>query len=424
MAGVKKENVVFFDQCKEAMSASERKRYFDESVAMIAKHAYEETIAWKERFERAGIKPEEIQGVKDLVRVPILSKDEHVKLQREKPPFGGFLASHSHGLERITVHPGSLYDAWSDKKLKLFQKAMYCLNIEEGEVWAVTFDYHMMSLGVQIEEALRHFGAVVLPLGTGNRELQLKVMREAEVTGFAGTPSFLLILLDYAKQLGYKIGMDFKIRKAFVGGESLAPSLRRVFQEDYGINVFQLYGSSEIGPVAYECDFKSGMHIAEEHFVEVVDPATKNRVGPGEVGELVVTSLDRVYPLIRFGTGDLVIYTDELCLCGRTSWRLTKVVGRVGEALKVRGKFIHTKELDELMSEFPEISKYQMILTNPKFTDKMTLKLECTVADGRSSLLRERCKEKLGVKVDEIQYVPVGTIHDEGKKMVDKRSWA
>ena len=413
---------------QEAMSIDNRKRYFDDKAKWIVDYAYRNAPGMKERLDKAGVKPSHINCLADLARIPVLTKSELLELQRANPPFGGFLAVPIETLKRVFVSPGPLYDAvGSPEDLRIAAKAFFAAGFRKGDIIINTFSYHLVPAGLLLDEGLKKIGAIVIPTGTGNSELQVQVISEMGVTGYAGTPSFLKILVDRAKEQGYDFRRDFKLKHALFAAEMLPPSLRETFEKDYGIDVFQAYGTADLGVAGYECSEKSGMHIPEEMMMEIVDPATGKQLGPGEMGEVVITALNEVYPLIRFGTGDLSYYTDEPCPCGRTSNRLVRIAGRVGDAVKVRGMFIHPRQVEEAVSKFPEISNFQIIITRVAHRDEMGLKLELgeETVDKEKLLepVQNAIKEICKLKMDSIVFVSSGTIPQERKVILDERTW-
>jgi len=254
-------------------------------------------------------------------------------------------------------------------------------------------------------------------------------MYDLKVTGFVGTPTFLMTIIKQAEEMGYDFRQDFALQRAWFTGEMLAPSLRKVFEQDYGISTAQAYAVTEPGgALAYECSQKSGMHFMDEYIIEIVDPETGKQLGPGEVGEIVVTPIhNKVWGLIRFGTGDMSSYTTEPCPCGRTSNRLVAILGRTGDAVKVRGMFVVAKQAEQVCSGFDQISRFQIVVGRREERDEMTLNIELKdeIIDKKklASDLNQRFQDVCRVKVDKIEFVAQGTIPQEHKTIVDQRVW-
>ena len=254
----------------------------------------------------------------------------------------------------------------------------------------------------------------------------MQLIRDLKVTAYVGTPSFLMSIINQAKEMGYNFKKDFRVKKACFAAEPLLPSLRQMFEKEYGIDTYQMYGATEVGDVTYECSQKTGWHICEETVVEIVDPATGKNVEPGELGEVVVTRLNNIFFLLRFGTGDLSRLITEKCSCGRTSFRLAGIAGRVGDAVKVRGLFIAPSQLKLIAGKFENLPM-QAIVTRTGHEDVLTIRLEKSNSAERSAIWEEKFKKIFKdictVKIDAVHYVEPGTINAEQKLILDQRQW-
>ena len=285
----------------------------------------------------------------------------------------------------------------------------------------------MVPAGQHFAGAAEKLGITMIPTGVGNTELQLQIMRDLKVTGYAGTPSFLMTLIKRAEELGYNFRQDFALRHALLGAEMLPESLRRTFEQDYGIRAQQIYTTAELLLLGYECSQKSGWHIPEEVLIEIVDHETAKQLAPGELGEIVVTPFNRIFPLIRYGTGDLSSIIAEPCPCGRTSPRLTGLLGRVGEEVKVRAMFVHPRQVKEVMAKFNQIAQFQVKVGRHRQRDEITVNLELKdetidkqkLTDDLAKAFQDVCR----VKADKIEFVAKGTIPEEHKVIVDERTW-
>ncbi len=411
----------------ERMPPDERQKYLEERMREIIAYAYERAPAVKERFDKAGVKPGDIRSFKDLEKIPVLRKDDLIALQKLNPPFGGYLAVPMDSLERIYQSPGPIYDP--QRKRGLGMGAGMSSDFGKGQIVMNTWSYHITPAGLGVDQTLRNLGFTVVPTGTGNTELQVQIMHDLKVHGFVGTPSFLKIIIDKAEEMGYDFKKDFNLKWAMVGGEMGGEPLRKLFQEKYGIFCMggDSYATADIGTIATGCEKQAGMHVTCDAVVEIVDPATGKQLSPGEVGEVVVTPFDEVYPLIRFGTGDLACFVEEPCGCGRTTPRIPKIMGRSGEAVRVRGMFVHPKQTDEVISRFPEISRYQLVVMRPQHRDEMVLKVE--LAD--ETVDKEKLKTALDkgfrdvckVRFDRVEFVAKGTIAEGAKHIADERAY-
>ncbi|MFQ6015632.1 MAG: phenylacetate--CoA ligase family protein [Anaerolineae bacterium] len=410
----------------ETMSFAEQEKVRGQRLAHIVRHAYENAPGVRAKLEEAGITPDQIKSLADLKKIPVTSKDELVELQKANPPFGGYLAVPLSDLKRIYFSPGPIYDPQGEEEARATAEAIGAAGFGSGDIVLNTFSYHLVPAGLMIDEALQAVGCTVVPTGVGNTELQVKMMADLRATGYVGTPSFLMTLIKKAEEMGLDFRKVFALRKALFTAEPYPPSLRKQFEEGYGLETAQAYGTADVGLVAYECPEASGLHFSDEVILEIVDPASGKRLGPGEAGEVVVTTFNETYPLIRFGTGDLSAYTAEPCPCGRTSPRLIAIMGRVGDAVKVRGMFVHPNQLRAAVSRFPEVTAFQAVITRPEHRDQMTLRLEVTegtdqekLQEGLGKAVRDLCR--LGA--DRIEFVAKGTIPEDAKPMVDERTW-
>jgi phenylacetate-CoA ligase len=418
----------FFDK-REVVSREEREEYLNRKLQQQIQYAYDHAPAMRDKLDKAGVKPSDIRAIKDMERIPITTKDELIDLRRKNPPFGGLIAVPLEKLPRVYMSPGPIYDAHSlDERFAWrFQEAFFGMGFRKGDIATNTVSYHMVPAGNWVDEALRGMGITVIPMGTGNTDLQIQVMHDMRVTGWLGMTGFLMAILTKAEEKGYDIKRDFALRVALAGAEMGGEVIRDIFEEKYGIYARDLYATADVGLTAYECSQKGGMHLTEEAVVEIVDPETSKQLGPGEVGQIVVTPFDNTYPLIRFGTGDLSSYIDEPCPCGRTSLKLTKVMGRVGEAVRTRGMFIHPRQVAEALSKFPEVSRYQAVVTRPQFRDELVLKIEL----ANENIDRERLTAALGktfpdvcrLRIDRFEFVEKGIIPEDAKGIVDQRTY-
>jgi phenylacetate-CoA ligase len=427
----------------ERMPSKERQKHLEERMREMISYAYNKAPAVKERFRKAGVKPEDIRTVKDLEKIPVLRKDDLIALQKADPPFGGYLAVPMDSLERIYQSPGPIYDP--QRKRGFGAGGGMGPDFGKGQIVVNTWSYHITPAGLGVDQLLRNMGFTVVPMGTGNTELQVQVMRDLKVNGFVGTPSFLKIIIDKAEEMGYNMKKDFNLKWAMVSGEMGGEPLRKLFQDKYGIFCMggDAYATADVGTVATGCDKQSGMHITADAIVEIVDPITGKQLGAGEEGEVVVTPFDEVYPLIRFDTGDLSMMVDEPCGCGRTTPRLTKILGRSGEAVRVRGMFVHPKQSDEVIARFPDIRRYQLVVTRPEDRDEMVLRIELGVkhkeafklgterAEIHMPVEREKLKNDLDkafkdvckVRFDRLEVVDSGVIPEDAKHIIDKRKY-
>jgi len=418
----------FFDEL-EVMSAEARQRYQSQKLRQAVDHAYRHAPAAREILDRAGVNPGDIRTLSDLEKLPVTRKTDLIELQKADPPYGGFLAIPPEDVERVFISPGPIYEPLHTAAIKWFAKSFYAAGFRKGDIVVNTFTYHMSPAGILFHEALRDCGATVVVTGTGNTDIQVQTMHEMKVTGFVGTPSFLMTLIKRAEEMGHNFQRNFTLKRAWFTGEMLAPSVRKTLEEDYKISTAQAYAVTEPGgAIAYECPEKSGMHFMDEYAIEIADPETGKQLGPGEIGEIVVTPLhNKAWGLIRFGTGDMSSYTTEPCPCGRTASRLVAIVGRTGDAIKVRGMFVVARQAEQAVLSFEPVSRFQMIIGRKGQRDELTLKIELkdesADRDKLADDLNKRFQDICRVKIDRIEFVERGVIPEEYQQVVDERKW-
>jgi len=408
----------------EMMPRQERDGYESKLLRSLVRHAYTNAPGWRKKLDQVGVKPSHIRTVKDLEKIPIIHKNDIIQLQREAPPLGGLLAYSPEKVERIAVAPGPIYLPFIAADTNASAKAYFGLGFRPGDKAINTFSYMYMASWVT-DACMRTLGVTLVPTGVGNTELQVQIMRELQVAGFCGTPSFLLTIIRKAEELGYNFRKDFKLRVAFLTAEKFTPAVKKALKE-YGLSCQDLYGTAE-GHVAFECEHTNGYHMLDENIWEVVDPKTGKQLGPGEQGELVATALTyKGFPLLRFGTGDLAYYIDEPCLCGRTSYRIGPLLGRVEDTVKVRGAWVFPRQVEEVMSKFTQVSRFQAVVTRMQNRDFFALKIEVTDNANKDNLrtaIGDGIQDICRLKVDKIEFVTAGAIPADRKTLVDERVW-
>jgi len=421
---VAKKESRYFD-AKERMSLSKRQSYYNQNLVKMVRLGYRKANRVKKIFDEQNLDPVKIKSVKDLEKLPVISREQLVKLQKEEPPYGGFSAQNV-VTDRIFTSPGPVYEPHLTEKDPIWGRGYYAAGFRKGDIVINAFSYHMVAAGLTFHSGLRRVGATVIPSGASSTENQVQLMRDLGATGYTGTPSFLMAIIKKAEEMGYNFKNNFKVRRASFVAEPLQPSLREKFEKEYGIDTYQMYGATEVGDVAYECQAKRGWHICEEVIVEIVDPATGKQVNPGELGEVVVTRLNSLFFLFRFGTGDLSKVITERCPCGRASLRLAGISGRVGEATKVRGMFIAPSQLKAVASRFGEL-RLQALVDREGFKDILTVRAEAEKeGPDRARLERELenvFREICTVKIDKLEFIEKGTLSEKDSLIVDRRTW-
>jgi phenylacetate-CoA ligase len=413
----------YFDT-KENMPLEKKQGYYNKRLAKMVLLGYEKSSRVKKIFDEQNIDPRKIKTINGLEKLPIITREQLVNLEMEEPPFGGF-CSKDVEIDRIFTSPGPVYEPHLSEKEPIWARGFYAAGFRKGHVVLNTFSYHMVAAGLTFHSGLRRVGATVIPSGSSSTENQIQLIRDLGVTGFIGTPSFLMAIIKRAEEMGYDFRKHFKLRRASFVAEPLQPSLREKFEKEYEIDTYQMYGATEVGDIAYECQEKNGWHICEEVIVEIIDPATGKQVNPGELGEVVVTRLNSIFFLFRFGTGDLSKLIKERCPCGRTSLRLAGISGRVGEATKVRGMFVAPTQLKLVASRFGDI-KFQAIVSREGFKDILTVRVEAEEGQDRAKIETEFeniFKEICSVKVDKLEFIDKGTLSEKDSLIIDRRTW-
>jgi phenylacetate-CoA ligase len=417
----------YYEPKLETLSSEDKAAYQNAALQKIVQHAYANAPAVRKKFETSHAKPGDIKTLKDLERLPITHKHELAELQQSAPPFGGFLGVPMDRLKRICMSPGPIYEPEEiHSENDRWTQAFFAAGFRKGDIGQITFSYHLVPPAFWFEDALHRLGCIATPGGVGNTELQVRLMHDLKVTGYVGTPSFLVAISKKARDAGYDLQRDLNLEVGFVAGEMLPESLRSELEASFGMILRQGYGTADVGCLAYECYQKKGMHFPYNCVVEIVDPDTGRQLSPGETGEVVATVFDEVYPMIRFGTGDLSCYTDEPCPCGRTAQRLVKILGRLDQVTKVKGMFIHPSNADEVATKFPEIDRYQVVVTREAHVDQMTFAVELKEGYEATRELANRIEAAIPniMRVrGKVSFLDGGTLPKEYDKIDDRRKW-
>lgn len=417
----------YYDRKKEKMSKGEREAYLKKKLSEILRYGYRHSKLIRSKFDAIGFMPKAIRDLKDLEKLPITKKADLVTAQKEAPPLGGFEVIPKEGLRRIYISPGPVFEPgeWDYEDTRWAQ-ALYACGIRKGDVVLNTFNYHLTPLAFMLDESLRMLGATVVPIGPGNLSMQIQLMRQLHVTGFLGTPSFLMAIVEAAEGMHLDLKKDLHLKSAFVGAEMFPESLRQKLEGKLEILLRQAYGTVDVGCLGYECPEKNGMHIPEDVIVEIVDTGTGRQLEIGATGEIVATTFSKVFPMIRFATGDLSYLIEDPCPCGRTSMRLGKILGRTDQVTKVLGIFIHPWQVDEVMAKFPMVANYQVVVTRKEYRDEMAIYIELKEEGVDQISLKRRLegevKEVLKVR-GEVVFVQRGGIPDRARKIDDRRIW-
>lgn len=355
-----------------------------------------------------------------LAKLPLTRKSELLSLQKQNPPFGGFVADSGNRIEKIFSSPGPIYEPQFNRKdYWRLARSLFAAGFRAGDLVHNTYSYHLTPAGSMLESAAFAVGCTVIPAGVGQTEQQVQTIADLNPNGYVGTPSFLKIILDKAEEQGADLSC---IKRASVSGEPLPEKLRDIFT-DRGISVLQTFATADLGLIGYESPAKEGLILDEQIILEIVRPGSGDPVDEGEVGEIVVTTLNPDYPLIRFATGDMSAVMPGYSPCGRTNSRIKGWMGRADQTTKVRGMFVRPEQVNKVASRFEAIAKFRLTVSNPDLQD--ALLFQCETDDHDDSLkqkiqdvFREVCKVRCEVELVDPKQLP-----NDGKVINDSRTF-
>ena len=397
------------DPALEQETQAERERRLSRRLLETVAHAREHSPYFRRTL------PARVERLEDI---PILRKDDVPGLQAQDPPFGGLVAVDAARLARVFASPGPILDPQGDvDDFWRFRPALAAAGFRAGDVVLNSSSYHLTPLGFMLDTAARSLACVVIPGGTGQTDLQVRVAATLGATAYLGTPSFLYALLKRGRELGTPL----RIEAAFVTAEMLPESLRSELENDFNVRVLQGYGTADLGLVTYECSEKGGMHLHPECIVEVLDLETGAPAAPGQPGHIVVTIFDETYPLLRFGTGDIgTMAPPAPCGCGRTAPKLAGLLGRMGDAVKVKGMFIRGAEIEKALKAFPAVTRFQAVITREHHQDHLEYVLELQPGAAiDAALVAEALRDAVKVRGE----VRTGTLPQNAKRIDDRRVW-
>ena len=404
----------------EIRSPEERERDIFSELPGLLRHAKANASAYAKSL--ADIDPLEVRDRDALAALPVTRKSEMAGHQAKAPPFGGFAASGFAELARVFVSPGPIFEpqARRDDYWRV-ARALHAAGVRRGDLLHNSFSYHLTPAGAMLESGAHALGACVFPGGVGQTEFQVEAMSRLAPQAYAGTPSFLDILLEKAAELGRDLS---GLEKALVSGEALPPSLREKLHRAGVARVLQGYATAEAGLIAYESEAMEGMIVEEKVVLEVVRPGTGDPVATGEVGEVLVTVFNPDYPLIRFATGDLSALMAGTSPCGRTNLRIRGWMGRADQTTKVRGMFVHPSQVAEVLRRHPEVGRGRLVVDSADNRDSMTLHCETpgerpeALTEAIAASLRDVCKLR-----GEVRLVDAGALPNDGKVIDDVRTY-
>jgi phenylacetate-CoA ligase len=374
---------------------------------------------WAEQL--AGVNPASVTSRAVLAVLPVLRKSNLKERQLASPPFGGFIVTPPDKLKRLLMSPGPIFepeghgtDWWNAAR------ALFAAGFRHGDVVHNAFAYHLTPGGFILESGAHALGCTVIPGGVGNTEQQVEAIAHLNPNGYTGTPDFLKILLDTADKTGKDVS---SLKRGLVSGAALPPALRAEF-DARGVAVLQAYATAELGVIAYETAARDGMVVNENIIVEIVRPGTSDPVGDGEVGEVVVTSFNADYPMIRLATGDLSAVLAGPSPCGRTNMRINGWMGRADQTTKIKGMFVHPGQVVEVAKRHRELGRVRLRVTREAEQDVMTLAAECAVpTSGLEGAVAASLQAVTKLK-GRVQLIAPGTLPNDGKIIADERSYS
>ncbi|MBP6405644.1 MAG: AMP-binding protein [Proteobacteria bacterium] len=411
----------FFDAL-EARDPREREAALMAALPRQVAHAQAHSAAMREILQ--GVDAAGVTSRAALARLPVTRKHELFERQkalRAQDPFGGFAAVVRGPLmPRVYSSPGPIYEPeGTQRDYWRSARALYAAGFRAGDLVHNAFSYHMTPGAFIMESGAHAVGCTVFPAGTGQTEQQLQAIAELKPDAYTGTPSFLRILVEKALEMGSDIA---SLKKGLVGGEAFPPSLRDWFTA-HGMDIYQSYATADLGLVAYETTAREGLVLDEGVIVEIVRPGTGDPVPEGEVGELVVTSLNPAYPLVRFGTGDLSAVLAGPCPTGRTNTRIKGWLGRADQTTKIRGMFVHPSQVADIARRFPEVVKARLVVSGEMASDQMTLKVEASsMPQGLDARIGEAIRDVTKLR-GQVELLAPGTLPNDGKVIEDARSY-
>ena len=401
----------------ETRSVEERENYQFTKLNEIFLNAKKCSKGWNKILK--DINFDKISDRSFLQKLPITRKSSLSKIQAESPPFGDLTTIATNEFKNIFVSPGPIYEPGGDQDFWRMSRAMNAAGFKKGEILYNTFSYHLTPAGQMMEQGGEKLGMCVIPGGIGNTEQQLSAIENLKPDRYVGTPSFLKMLLDSSKQKNIDISF---LKTGLVGGEACPPSLSAILKE-LGCPVLQSYGTADLGLVAYETWDDDGMFCDEDVIVEIIRPGSDEVLENGEVGELVVTTLNPFYPLFRFATGDLSAVMTEKSNSGRTAMRIKGWMGRADQTTKVRGMFVRPEQIAKIVNASEEIIKARLVVGNVDHKDTLKLFVETINKDEKViSSIEEQTRSELKLRA-EIELVDSGSLVNDGLVIEDTRTY-
>ncbi|MBI5786136.1 MAG: AMP-binding protein [Rhodocyclales bacterium] len=402
---------------RETRDAAERERELFARLPAQVAHAKSQSPYYADAL--ASVEPGAITSRAALARLPVLRKHQLIAIQKSRPPFGGLEGTPLAGLAQVFASPGPIYEAEGREEDNWrFARGMYAAGFRPGDLVYNTFSYHFTPGGFMAHGGAKKLGCPVFAAGVGQSELQVQAIQALRPAGYVGTPSFLKILIEKADETGTDIS---SLKKAVVSGEALFPAQKALFAER-GIAVYQAFATADLGMIAFETPAREGLVLDEDLILEIVRPGTGDPVPEGEVGEIVVTTFNRHYPLVRFGTGDMTAILPGFSPCGRSNMRIKGWLGRADQTTKVKGMFVHPEQVAAVVKRHPGISRARLVVTNPEGNDVMTLHCEAAASEALKAAIADSVRDVTKLR-GEVVFVAPGGLANDGKVIADERKY-
>ncbi len=387
--------------------------------------AYVRAPAIRAIYERAGMTPQALRHADDLARLPVTSKDALLALQREAPPFGGFLAAEPSAIRRVFVSPGPIYEPQlhADRDGHGFAQVFQRAGIGPGDRVLNTWAHHLVPAGLLLDDGIAAAGATVVPSGPGSSEQQAQLVMELGVSCICASTAFFVTLVETLEHIGHDVPAAWNVRSAMLGGETGDwLGKRRRLEQRYGIRTFSAYATGDFGVIGYEEPGCAGYVIHHERLVQICEPRTGRPLPLGQPGEIVVTTLDEGWPLVRFGTGDVAAALSESadgCVA-----QIGPLLGRVGQGVKVREVFVYPRNVEEVMIRMPALQRAQLLVRRDAHKEAAVLRAELKPGISPETVrqeLEQAFRQATRLKLDAVEWLPSGSLGADAELLIDQK---
>ncbi len=427
-----KDNQKYWNKELETMQPEKLQLRQSENLKNYIQYAYDNSRYYRRIMENSKLKPNDLQGLEDYyAKFPFLDKNSIIEEQLKRPPYGQFLAVDPVEITRLYVSPGPIYLPYTQEDYglvtNLFASAFYTNGARQEDIVDVAMIYHWAIAGTVVDDAFRKIGSAVIPAGPGQSKMHVETLKNTKATVLYAFTSFAGHIEEVAREMGLNPKEDFSLKLAIIVGEVRSEETKQLLETNLNVDVREVYGTTELGLIAAECDAGDGMHLHPDTIFETIDPVTGKHLPYGEAGEIVATSFaTRALPIIRYRTGDLLGPLNmEPCPCGRTTPRMSRILGRSSDIAKVKGIFVVPRQVENVVAKFPELGRFQIIVDHPKTVDTLLIRIEHQEnVDLKNLELRLANDLKETIKLNaEIRLVNQGTIPEDAGILDDRRKF-